>query len=95
MAKLTLDLFSNMTSGHMNGLRILGRYGTIKVNTYHRFIEGFMPHYISLASQGADSNIYKKANPPLALIASPNTTTVRSKAGKYPIVMIANESDSA
>lgn len=64
--------------------------GTNK-NTHHRFIQGFVPHYASLATQSADANFHKKISPPYSLVLAPSVTSIRSKSSKYPTVMISNE----
>lgn len=82
MAKLVLSNFSKMTGGYMPG---------VSPELHHRFIEGFVPHYFSLASEASDTNLKQKLLPPYPLVLSPTVTTTGFYAGHYPTVMIANE----
>ena len=88
MMKYVLDNFRTMTNGHRPGLR------TEDVDMRHRFIEGFVPHYMDLANEASDSNFKEKINPAYPLVLSPETTSIRSHSGSYPTVMIPNESDT-
>lgn len=86
--KYVLDNFRSMTSGHFPGLR------TDSADYRHRFIQGFVPHYMDLALESADANFKKKVNPAYPLVLAPDRTTVATAASKYPVLMIANEHDT-
>ncbi len=89
--KLILDYFSGMTGAPTLGRRIYTRYGLIKIDTYHRYIHGFVPHYAQLASPSADSHFNQKVTPPFPLVLSPGVTSVSAQADKYPVLILANE----
>lgn len=71
-----------MTSGHMPGMT---------PDLHHRFIEGFVPHYFTLAGESSDANFKQKLLPPYPLVLSPGVTSTNNYTGAYPTVMIANE----
>lgn len=93
--KLVLDYFNSMTGARSLGRRIYGRYGVLRVDTYHRQIVGFIPQYADLARENADANFRQKTNPPLPLKISPGVKVVRAKGGTYPTVMLTNERSGA
>ena len=89
--KLVLDYFNIMTGGHTLGRRIMGRYGVMRINAYHRFILGFVPHAAALGSETSASDFRRLITSPYPLAVTPAPTTVVSKANKYPTILLANE----
>lgn len=90
--KLSLNFFPKMTSGLTLGRRIVGRYGVFKVDTYHRFISGFIPHYSDLANEDSDPDFKQTVNPPYPLKRSAGMNIVRAKSATYSTVILPNES---
>ena len=89
--KLIIDYFSSMTGAPTLGRRIYTRYGLLKIDTYHRYMHGFVPHYAQLADPSADANFNQKVTPPFPLVLSPGVTSVAAKADEYPVLILANE----
>jgi hypothetical protein len=89
--KLIIDYFSGMTGAPTLGRRIYTRYGVLKLDTYHKYMHGFVPHYAQLASPASDTAFNQKVTPPLPLVLAPNLTGVTSAYGKYPVLLLANE----
>lgn len=83
--KYVIENFQKMTGGQSPG---------VNKSTQHRFIQTFIPPYFLLANEASDSTNFKqKVNPAYPLVLTPAPTTVRSKASKYPVLIIANETD--
>lgn len=82
--KIVLDNFKSMSGGHIPG----------NVNP-HRFISGFVPHYLNLANEASDANFKQKVNPAYPLVLSAAVPQLHAvKTGAYPTVMIMNEGDA-
>ena len=77
--KLVLKDFAKTTNGY-------------STESPHRFIEGFIPHYVKLAKENSDANFKNKVIPEHPLVLSAGVSIVEAKEGKHPVVMIPNPS---